>query len=171
MAPIEFSVKLTENDIARLHDEVRPYWRALIPIAYIAIVFGIGVVFLGPDWWPAAAAIIASGLCLVLFRRGFRALMVRQFRKNPGALGTIRYEFRDDSVTIISEAGRSELQWRGFLKRKETPGFLCLHLSPITGYVIPLTRITSVQAGQLRELVQSRVPAASGIHSADIPVA
>ena len=63
MAPIEFSVKLTENDIARLHDEVRPYWRALIPIAYIAIVLGIGGVFLGPDSWrPEAAAIIAGSL-------------------------------------------------------------------------------------------------------------
>lgn len=29
MAPIEFSVKLTEKDIARLHDEVRPYWRVI----------------------------------------------------------------------------------------------------------------------------------------------
>lgn len=171
MATIEFSVKLTENDIARLYDEVRPYWRALIPIAYIAIVLGIGGVFLGPDSWPAAAAIIAGGLCVVLVPRGFKALLVRQFRKNPGALGTVRYEFRDDSVTIVSEAGRSELQWQGFLKRKETPGFLCLHLSPITGYVIPLARITSVQAGQLRELVRRRVPAATGIHSADIPVA
>ena len=41
MAPIEFSIKLTENDIARLYDAVRPYWRALIPIAYVAIVLGI----------------------------------------------------------------------------------------------------------------------------------
>lgn len=172
MPAIEFSVKLTENEIARLHDEVRPYWRALSPIAYIAIVLGIGGLFLSPDSWGAAsAALIACGLCVLLFPRGFKALLVRQFRKNPGALGTIRYEFRDDSVTIVSEGGRSELQWRGFLKRKETPGFLCLHLSPITGYVIPLSQITSVQAGQLRELVRSRVPAATGIHSADIPVA
>ena len=73
MAPIEFSVKLTENDIARLHDEVRPYWRALIPTAYIAIALGIGGVFLGPDSWPAAAAIIAGGLWLVLVPRGFKA--------------------------------------------------------------------------------------------------
>jgi hypothetical protein len=83
MAPIEFSVKVTENDIARLYDEVRPYWRALIPIAYIAIVLGIGGVFMGPDSWPVAGAIIAGGLCVVLVPRGFKALLVRQFRKNP----------------------------------------------------------------------------------------
>ena len=171
MVPIEFSVKITEKDIARLHDEVRPYWRAIAPIAYIAIVLGIGGVFLGTDWWPGAAAMIAGGLSLVFIPRGFKALLVRQFRKNPGALGTVRYAFGDDSVTIVSESGRSELQWQAFLKRKETPGFLCLHLSPITGCVIPLTQITPVQAGQLRELVRSRVPAAAGIHSADIPIA
>lgn len=171
MAPIEFSVKLTKNDITRLYDEVRHYWRVLIPIAYIAIVLGIAGVLLGPNSWPAAVAIIAGGLCVILLQRGFKALLVQQFRKNPGALGTVRYEFRDDSVTIVSENGRSELQWQGFLKRKETPGFLCLYLSPITGCVIPLAQITSVQAGELCELVRSRVPAAAGIHSADIPVA
>ena len=85
MAPIEFSVKLTENDIARLHDEVRPYWRALIRIAYIAIVLGIGGVCLGPDSWPAAGAAIARRfLCVVLVPRGFKALLVRQFAQEPG---------------------------------------------------------------------------------------
>jgi hypothetical protein len=171
MVPIEFSVELTENDIARLYDEVRPYWRLLIPIAYILIVLGIGGVFLGSGSRPAAVAIIAGGLWLVLVPRGFKVLLVRQFRKNPSALGTVRYEFGDDSVKIVSEAGRSELQWQAFLKKKETPGFLCLHLSPITGYVIPLAQITSVQSAQLRELVRSRIPAASGIHSTDIPIA
>jgi hypothetical protein len=171
MVPIAFSVKLTENDISRLHDEVRPYWRALVPIIYIVILLGIGGLFLGPDWWPLGTATIAGGLCVALIPRGFKALLVRQFRNNPGALGTVRYEFRDESVTIVSETGRSELQWQGFLKKKETPSFLCLHISPITGCVIPLAQITSEQAGQLRELVQSRVPAATGIHSADIPVA
>lgn len=171
MIPIEFSVKLTESDIARLYDEVRPYWRALVPIGYIAIVLGMSGVFLGPNWWPPAAAMIAGGLCVTLVPRGFKGLMVRQFRKNPGALCTTRYEFGDDSVTIVSEVGRSELQWQAFLKRKETPSFLCLHLSPITGCVIPFAQITSVQAGQLRELVRSRVPAATGISSSDIPVA
>jgi len=171
MAPIEFSVKLTEEDIGHLYDEARPYWRALIPAAYIVIVFGIGAVFLGPDWWGAAAAMIAGGLCLVLFPRGFKALLVRQFRKNPSALGAVRYEFADDFVSIVSDAGRAELQWNAFLKRKETPSFLCLHVSPIVGYMIPLAQITSEQAGQLRELVRSRVPAAGGISTADIPVA
>ena len=61
MAPIEFSVKLTENDITRLRDVERRYWLALIRIAYIAIVLGIGGVCLGPDSWPAAAAVIAGG--------------------------------------------------------------------------------------------------------------
>ena len=35
-----------------------------------------------------AAAMIAGGLCVVLLRRGFKVLLVRQFRKTPGALGT-----------------------------------------------------------------------------------
>jgi len=96
---------------------------------------------------------------------------VRQYRKNPNALGTVRYEFAGDSVAIVSETGRSEIRWQAFLKRKETPSFLCLHLSPITGCVIPLAQIPNEQAGQLRELVRSRVPAAGGIQSADIPVA
>ncbi len=171
MTLIEFSVKLTEKDIMCLYDEVRPYWGVLILIAYIAIVLGMGGVFLGPDFWPLAAAIISGGVSVVLLPRGSKALLVRQFRKTPGAFGTVRYEFRRESVTMVSETGRSELKWEGFLKRKETPGFLCLYLSPITGCVIPLAQVTSAQAGQLRELVQSRVPAAVGIHSADIPVA
>jgi hypothetical protein len=171
MVPIEFSVRLTEGDIARLYDEVRPYWRVLIPIGYVSMVLGISGLFLGPEWWPAAAAMTAGGLCVILVPRGFKGLLVRGFRRNPGALGTTQYEFGDDSVKIVSEAGRSELQWHAFLKRKETPSFLCLHLSPITGCVIPLAQITSVQAGQLRELVRSRVHATTGISRADIPVA
>ena len=72
---------------------------------------------------------------------------------------------------IVSKTARSEVQWQAFLKRKETPGFLCLFLNPITACVIPLARITSAQSALLRELVRSRVPAASGVHSADIPIA
>jgi hypothetical protein len=109
---------------------VRTYSRTFRPVAWLVILLGVGGVFLGPDARPASFGAVAGGLCLVLIPNVFKGLVVRQYRKNPSAAGEIHYEFGQDSVRIVSAAGQSDLQWRAFLKRKLTPGFLRLHATP-----------------------------------------
>jgi hypothetical protein len=96
--------------------------------------------------------------CGTLMVGAFRRASIRRLRLNPIALVKTRYEVFDDRLTVESELARCEIRWQGFLKARETTGYLCLFSEPMSALIIPLAYLSPSQALQLRELVRGRVP-------------
>jgi hypothetical protein len=162
--PIEFSVQLTEKDVACASCELAFRWRRCRLPGVAVSVAGIAVLFLGLDWLGVAFAVITLGLMLIcwgtLMPRILGRASVRQFRGSPAAQGKMHYQVFEDHLTITSELVHTELRWQAFLKAKETTGNVCLYLGPMVAYVIPMAYLAPVQASQFRELVRRHVQAA-----------
>jgi hypothetical protein len=161
--PIEFSLQLTEKDIAGTYLEASTRLRGmcLIP-GIIAALSGVLKYSVGPDWLAFAAMTTGAVLiyCGTLMVGAFRRAAVRRFRLNPTARAKTHYEVFEDRVVVASELAHSEVRWRGFLKARETDGYLRLYLEPMTAFIIPLAHMSPGQVLQLRELIKSRVPVA-----------
>ena len=171
---IEFSIQLTEKDIGAAAD-VFPFRRRLcvlpgVAASLLGIAGTVALIFLQPDWleidfpnWLGIDfGVIALGLVLIgygtLMPKLHRWLLIRQFYRTPAAQKEMSYQVFDDHIVVRSELHYSELRWQAFQYAREIPGYLYLQTSPITGYIIPLTYLTPIQASQLRELVKGRVP-------------
>ena len=112
-----------------------------------------------------AFAVTAIGLILVcygtLMPRLLRKVQIRRFRRNPAAREKMNYQVFDDQITVASSMAYSEVRWQAFVKVKETASYICLYVSTITAYLIPLANLTPNQSSQLRELARSRIQTAS----------
>jgi len=167
---IEFSLQLTEKDIAGTYDETAIRLRkvCLLPGVVISLA-GVTALYLWPEWFFESAggavlawAIVTIGILLIYagtFMVGaFRRAGVRRFRLSPGALVQTRYQLFDDHLTMTSELAHSEIRWQAFLTRKERAGYLYLLFNLSNAFFIPLSRLPQSQALELQEFVRSRVP-------------
>jgi hypothetical protein len=158
---IEFSVHLTEKDIARASDESTFRWRRwLLPGVVVSLTGIIGGV-LEPEWTGLGFGVAAAGLTLIAWGAFMPALLrrkvVRYFLGTPLAQGKVHYQISDDQVRVTSALARSELSWSAFLKVQEMPSYLNLITGPLSGYLIPLAALQASQALELRELLKNRI--------------
>lgn len=163
---IEFSVHLTETDIARASDETTFRWRrCLLPGVAVSLA-GIAGLFLEPEWAAESVAVVAVGLILIYFGALMPKLLrrknVRFFLQTPLAQGKMHYQISDDQFRVTSELARSELRWLAFLKVQQTRSYVFLITSPVSGYLIPLAAIPPIHTLELRELLRSRIQAPLG---------
>jgi hypothetical protein len=161
---IEFSVQLTEKDVAGASDELSFRWRRCLLPGVAVSVAGIAALFLGPEWIGVAFAVITLGLILIcwgkLMPRILSRVSVRQFRGSPAAQAKMHYQVFEDHLTVTSELAHVDVRWQAFLKAKETTGYVCLYLGPMVAYIIPMAYLAQNQASQFRELVRRCVQAA-----------
>lgn len=167
---IEFSLQLTEKDIAGTYEETSTRLRrtCLLPGVVISLA-GIVAPCLWPDLFFASAggavlmsAVVTTGLLLIyggtLLVGALRRADVRRFRLSPSALVPTRYQLFDDHLTMISELVHSEIRWPAFLTRREKAGYLYLLLNLSNAFLIPLARLPQSQALEIQEFVRGRVP-------------
>jgi len=160
---IEFSVRLTENEIARASDELSFRWRWFLIPGIATSVAGIaGIFIMGPEWLGETFAVTTAGLCLICFAALMPKILIRksirQFRSSPALQEEAHYEIFDDRLIVTSRLARTELRWETLLKAQETASYVFLYLGPVVAYVIPVACLTPTQVSQFRELVKIRVP-------------
>jgi hypothetical protein len=132
MEPLmDFSLQLSEKDIAGLYEGASTRWRkrCLLPGVFVSIA-GICALVVQPDW-PGIAflAMTVGGLliyCGTFMVGAFRRAGIRRFRLTPTASAKTHYQVFEDHITMTSELGHSELRWQAFLTAEETKDYIRL---------------------------------------------
>ena len=149
----------TEGDVSDLC-RISPYsrWHTFLFLLLLAVLFLVGIYLVdrGPTiaGWVWLALSIGVGLAMYEVPR-FQTR--RAFRRSPSVQGEFVYTLDEKAVTATFPTGMSRMEWRAFVKYRETASFFLLFHSAYRYWWIPKRAISPGQAAELSSLLETRV--------------
>jgi hypothetical protein len=92
-----------------------------------------------------------------IFLAGPRRAARRQFRKQPAAQGSWTLLIDDSGVHARWEGGSSEVEWKNYIRWRESNNLILLYLSPVSWGIIPKRALDPPQLTELRALLEQNV--------------
>jgi hypothetical protein len=153
---LKIVVVLTEKDVYKANVSIAQRKRSitrriLSVLAFaisVAVLFYFGMLLSNPDypWQKAAVLGTCLGLFLELFFLPFQWALIHGFayygarnlvRSKPAALEPISYQFSPTGASYSGPTSSGHLEWRTYIKIRETPEQFLLYMQKRLANVIP----------------------------------
>lgn len=149
----------TEEDVCAL-SRISPAqgWYKFLFLLLLAVLFLVGAYlldhgFVVAGWvWLALSVAIGIGMYEVP-----RFQTRRAFHHSPSVQGEIVYSFDEKGVTASFSTGRSQMEWRAFVKCQETASFFLLFHSAYRYWWIPKRAISPGQVAELYNFLKTHI--------------
>jgi hypothetical protein len=130
-----------------------------------AMLFLLVIVFFvyfakNPTLHTLAGAGPLLGMILIwfwIFVAGPRRAARRQFRQQPAARGLWTLLIDDGGIHARWEGGSSDVDWKNYIKWRESKNLILLYMSPVTWGMIPKRALDPAQLADLRALLEQNV--------------
>ena len=152
---MEIKFTPTVDDVLKLQRAVSATgWYTFLFVLLLVLMFLVGIFLVDHDlaligWlWLAMSVALAVGLYEVPRFKARRA-----FASAPSVQGEINLSLDDKGTTWTFPTGSSHREWRGYIKHKETRGFLLLYVSDAQYQWIPKRAMSASEVEELRKLL------------------
>lgn len=156
---MEIRFRLTEEDSLNAFRAVSmPSWGMYLFVLLLALLFLVGIYLINhglsvAGWiWLVLSAVLGIAVYEVP-----RNQVRRSLRSNPSAEGEVTYVLDDKGTVATFATGESRLDWRAYIKYKETGTMFLLFFSPSRYASIPKRAMSAEQIEELRGLLKARV--------------
>ena len=159
LSDMELRFTPTEEDVCDLsRTSSTPGWYKFLFFLLLAVLFLVGAYLVDhgiavAGWvWLGSSVAIGIGMYEVP-----RLQTRRAFRRSPSVQGETVYILNENGVTANFSTGRSQVEWRAFVKYQETASFFLLFFSPYRYWWIPKRAISPGQAAELYSLLKAHI--------------